>query len=91
MTKKQFVSELAKKTGMTKVMTKMAVDSMIELITETLEKGENVTFVGFGSFKVVQRAARRGKDPRTQEDIEIPARKVPVFKAGKNLKEAVRD
>jgi DNA-binding protein HU-beta len=72
-------------------MTKMAVDSMIELITETLEKGENVTFVGFGSFKVVQRAARRGKDPRTQEDIEIPARKVPVFKAGKNLKEAVRD
>ena len=90
MTKKEFITQLAKDTGMTKVAAKKATDAMINLITESLKKGEEVTFVGFGSFKVVERAARKGKDPRTQKDIEIPARKVPVFRAGKNLKDAVK-
>jgi len=66
-----------------------AVDAVFNAITEALEKGEDVRLVGFGTFSVRTRAARKGRNPRTGATINIPAKKVPVFRAGKGLKEAV--
>jgi DNA-binding protein HU-beta len=66
-----------------------AVSAVIDVITETLAKGESVTIVGFETFEVRERAARQGVNPRTKEPLEIPASKLPAFKAGKALKEAV--
>ncbi|WP_396212953.1 HU family DNA-binding protein, partial [Exiguobacterium sp.] len=66
------------------------VESTFESITETLQSGEKVQLIGFGNFEVRERAARKGRNPRTKEDIEIPASKVPAFKPGKALKDAVK-
>ncbi|MBT8136457.1 MAG: HU family DNA-binding protein [Gammaproteobacteria bacterium] len=66
-----------------------AVDAVISSITKTLQKGENVTLVGFGTFSVKRRAARTGRNPRTGEPLQIPASNAPGFKAGKGLKDAV--
>jgi len=66
-----------------------AVDAVFNAITEALGKGEDVRLVGFGTFSVRTRAARKGRNPRTGATINIPAKKVPVFRAGKGLKEAV--
>lgn len=63
---------------------------MLEGITQSLRKGEKVSLVGFGSFTVAHRKARNGINPKTRKALKIPARKVPVFKAGKKLKEAVK-
>jgi len=65
------------------------VDAITSAITDTLAMNERVTLVGFGTFQVMERKARRGVNPQTREAINIPAKKVPKFKAGKNLKEAV--
>lgn len=65
------------------------VDAIIDTITKSLQKGEEVRFTGFGTFKVSERKARKGRNPRTGETIQISARKVPSFKAGKGLKDAV--
>ncbi len=67
-----------------------AVDCMIESITEALSKNDSVTLVGFGTFKTAERKARKGRNPQTGEDIEIPARNVPKFVPGKALKDAVK-
>ena len=65
------------------------VDSMIDSITDSLKKGDSVVLVGFGTFSVRERAARTGRNPQTGEEIQIAAAKVPAFKAGKALKDAV--
>ncbi|NLS44312.1 MAG: HU family DNA-binding protein [Firmicutes bacterium] len=90
MTKTELVEKVAMKTGFTKKDSAKAVDAILTVITETLAEGEKVALVGFGSFEVRQRAARSGRDPRTGAEIHIAARKAPVFKAGKSLKDAVR-
>ena len=74
----------------TKKDAQMAVDCVLSSITKTLEKGGSVTLVGFGTFKVAERKARKGRNPQTGEEINIAASKVPKFVSGKALKEAVK-
>ncbi|MCL2064513.1 MAG: HU family DNA-binding protein [Candidatus Cloacimonetes bacterium] len=90
MTKDQFVKKIAEDVGLTQKKAKIALESIIEAITEALVKQEKVTFTGFGTFCVIQKAARKGKNPRTKEVINIPAKKSPVFRAGKSLKEQIK-
>lgn len=91
MTKQDLVAGAAAKTGMTKKAAQDVLDSMLETITKSLKKGENVTITGFGTFRISKRAARKGVNPRNpQQSIKIPAMKLPAFKAGKTLKDAVR-
>jgi DNA-binding protein HU-beta len=74
----------------TKKDAQIAVDCVLSSITKTLEKGGSVTLVGFGTFKVAERKARKGRNPQTGEEMNIAARKVPKFVSGKALKEAVK-
>jgi len=89
MNKSELVNAIATSTGLTKAAAGRTLDATTEAITNTLKKGEAVTLVGFGTFKVSQRAARNGRNPRTGKDIQIAARKAPGFSAGKTLKDAV--
>ena len=89
MTKTELINEVANKTELTKKDSEKAVAAVIESITDALIAGDKVQLVGFGTFEVRDRAAREGKNPATGEVISIPATKVPAFKAGKALKEAV--
>ncbi len=91
MTKAELINAVAQKTELSKKDSEKAVVAVIEAISETLAAGEKVALVGFGTFEVKERAAREGINPRTKEKIEIPASKLPVFKAGKALKETVAD
>lgn len=79
------VDALAVKSGMTKTDSKKALDAMLEVIGETLKKGENVSLVGFGNFSVVERPEHKGVNPATKEAITIPAKKAVKFKAGAGL------
>jgi DNA-binding protein HU-beta len=90
MTKAEFVEALAKKTGTSKAAAGKSLDAVFELITAGLKKGNKVPFVGFGTFSVAKRAARKGKNPRTGEVIKIAAKKVPKFAAGAKLKNAIK-
>ncbi|MEW6685409.1 MAG: HU family DNA-binding protein [Candidatus Edwardsbacteria bacterium] len=89
MNKAELVDAISKVTC-TKSEAAAAVDAVIENITKALKKGDSVTLVGFGTFSVKKRAARVGRNPQTGKEIKIPAKKVPVFKAGKELKLAVK-
>ena len=90
MTKSEFAAAFAEKTGMNKKEAAGAVDAALELIGDTLAKGEKLTFVGFGTFEVRERAEREGRNPQNPtQPVHIPARKVPAFKAGKELKAKV--
>jgi DNA-binding protein HU-beta len=89
MTKTELINAVAEKSGLTKKDSEAATSAIIDVITETLAKGENVALVGFGTFEVKTRAARQGINPRTKEPLTIPESKLPTFKAGKSLKEAV--
>lgn len=89
MTKSELIAAVATKIGSSKKDSEKAVSAVIESITEALANGENVQLVGFGTFEVKERAARKGVNPRTKEEITIAASKLPSFKAGKALKEAV--
>ena len=89
MNKAELINAVAEKAGLSKKDTEVAVNSLIEVITAALKKGDKVQLVGFGSFEVKARAARTGRNPKTKEPINIPASKVPAFKAGKALKDAV--
>ncbi len=89
MTKSDLVAAVATKLGSSKKDGERAVSAFIESVTEALANGESVQLVGFGTFEVKDRAARKGINPRTKEKIYIPASKLPAFKAGKALKEAV--
>ena len=90
MNKAELIEEVSGKTGLTKKETGNVVDAMTKTNTDTLSKGEKVTSVGFGTFQVMERKTRRGVNPQTREAINIPAKKVPKFRPGKNLKEKVR-
>ncbi len=90
MTKAEFIEALAKKTGTSKAAAGKSLDAVFELITASLKKGNKVPFVGFGTFSVSKRAARKGKNPRTGEVIKIAAKKVPKFAAGAKLKNAIK-
>ncbi len=90
MTKAELVSKIAAKAELTKAEAAKALDATIDAIKEALKKGDKVTLVGFGNFYVSKRKARKGRNPRTGQEIKIPATKVPKFTAGKSLKEAVK-
>ncbi len=88
--KAELVSEVAAKTDLTKKEVAAAVDAIFSSIQEDLAKGEKVQLIGFGTFEVRHRAARKGRNPQTGAEIEIPTSKVPAFKPGKALKDAVK-
>ena len=90
MTKSEFVEHVAQKASLDKKEAATAVDAMLEVIEETLSRGSEVSFSGFGKFHVAERGAREGVHPRTGEPIQIPASKVPRFTAGSGLKKAVK-
>jgi DNA-binding protein HU-beta len=87
--KNELIDAVAEGADISKASAARAVDTMIEKITKALQKGEQVVIVGFGTFAVKQRAARKGRNPQTGQTIDIPASKNPGFKAGKALKDAV--
>jgi DNA-binding protein HU-beta len=89
MNKAELIAAVAEKAGLSKKDSEAAVTAALDAITAALEDGDKVQLVGFGSFEVKSRAARTGRNPKTKEAIEIPASKVPVFKAGKVLKDIV--
>lgn len=90
MLKRDLQDIVAEKVGLTKKQAGEALEVMLEAVTEALAKGDRVLLTGFGSFEVRKRAARTGINPQTKERIQLPATKVPAFKAGKGLKEAVK-
>lgn len=85
----ELIARIADQTGMAKAQVSRVVEAMFDGISDALKKGEEARFPGFGSFKVAERAARQGKNPRTGETIQIAASKQPKFTAGKGLKDAV--
>ena len=89
MNKAELITAVSERTGLSKKDSEKAVNATLDTIAETLEIGEKVQLVGFGVFDVKQRGARMGRNPKTKEEIEIPASRVPQFKAGKLLKESV--
>ena len=89
MTKADLISAVAEKAGITKKDSDKAVSAVIDVITEALKSGEKVALVGFGTFEVKERAGRMGINPRTKEQIQIEASKLPSFRPGKALKDAV--
>lgn len=90
MNKTELVEAVAVECDISRAAALRALDSVLNNITKALKKGEEVPLVGFGTFCVADRAARKGRNPRTNEEIEIPATQVPKFRAGKNLKDAVK-
>ena len=91
MTKQQFVERVASKSGLSRRDAAKAVDAFLESIQESLQKGEAVSFTGFGKFSAQQRGARTGVNPRTGERVEIAAATVPKFSAGSGLKNALKN
>lgn len=89
MTKTDMINAIAEKSGFTKKDSEAALEAVVGAITDALVAGEKVSLIGFGTFEVKNRAARTGINPRTGAQIEIAASKLPVFKAGKALKDAV--
>ncbi|AOA00007.1 MULTISPECIES: HU family DNA-binding protein [Carnobacterium] len=88
--KAELIESVATSTGLTKKDATAAVDAVFETIQSTLSAGEKVQLIGFGNFEVRERAARKGRNPQTGEEIQIAASKVPAFKPGKALKDAVK-
>lgn len=89
MNKTELIAAIAAKTGETKKDAEATLNAFVNVVSETLAKGDKVQLVRFGSFEVRKRAARKGRNPQTKEEIKIPASKAPVFKAGKALKDLV--
>lgn len=89
MNKEQLVESIAKRSKLTKKNVQACLDGFIGSVTQALSKGEKLTLVGFGTFQVRERKSRTGRNPRTGAKLHIPAKKSPVFSAGKSLKEAV--
>ena len=89
MNKTELIAAVAEKTGLTKKDAERVVSATFETVTETLKKGEKVSVSGFGIFEVKTREARVGRNPRTKEEIQIPASKQPGFKASKTLKDTI--
>lgn len=90
MNKQDVIAKIVKDTGITKTAAAAAVDSLFDSLTKALKKGDSITFVGFGTFKAVQRKARTARNPQTGASIKIPKRKVVRFTPGKALKTTVK-
>jgi DNA-binding protein HU-beta len=88
--KTELINSVAEAAGLTKKDATKAVEAVFDTIQSTLAKGEKVQLIGFGNFEVRERAARKGRNPQSGEEIDIAASKVPAFKAGKALKDAVK-
>ena len=91
MNKTEFIEAVATKTGSSKADASRTVGALIQIISDTLEKGESLTLPGFGSFEIRERAARTGRNPRTGEELKIAASRIPAFKPGATLKAVVND
>ena len=89
MNKSDLIAAVAAKTGDTKKDAEASINALIDVIAESLKDGEKIQVVGFGSFEVRERAERKGRNPQTGKEMKIAAKKAPVFKAGKALKDAV--
>ena len=89
MTKSELIAAMADESGLNKTTTELALSAFVTAVTKALQNGEKVQLVGFGAFDVKERGVRMGRNPKTKKEIEIPASRVPQFKAGKALKEAV--
>ena len=89
MNKSQLVEAVAADSGLSKADTSRAIESLLDTVTKTLKKGDEVSITGFGKFSVVKRAARQGVNPRTGERVKTKASKAPKFSAGATLKQAV--
>ena len=89
MNKAELIAAIADKAELSRKDSEAAVNALVDAVTAALKNDDKVQLVGFGSFEVKKRAARTGRNPKTKETIQIPASKVPVFKAGKALKDAV--
>ncbi|GLI19021.1 transcriptional regulator [Tepidanaerobacter syntrophicus] len=89
MNKAELISMMAEKSGLTKKDSEKALNAFIEAVEEALAKGDKVQLVGFGTFEVRERSARKGRNPQTGEEIDIPAASVPAFKPGKALKDNI--
>jgi DNA-binding protein HU-beta len=89
MNKADLVNSLAEKTGLTKTKSNEVIDAIVSTISEALKSGDKVTLVGFGTFTTTQRDARKGRNPKTGETLEIPAKRVAKFKAGTELTKTV--
>jgi DNA-binding protein HU-beta len=89
MNRGEFVAAISEQCGLTKADTDRALEAMFKVVKKTLKSGDSISLVGFGTFVVRKRAARTGRNPRTGATIKIKASKVPAFKAGKALKDAV--
>lgn len=89
MNKEELVQEVAKRAKTTQKEASEIISATVDVITKTVAKGKKVTLVGFGTFEARKRAARTGRNPQTGKEIQIPAKKVPVFSAGKKFKELV--
>lgn len=90
MNKSELIAKIQSKTVIDKKVMSNAIDALVESISEELANGGTVQLVGFGTFSVKERAARTGRNPQTGEEIQIPAKKAPIFKAGKAFKDAVK-
>lgn len=90
MTKSELIEELAQRSDLTKRAAGDALNALLDIVTESLGRGEKVTLTGFGTFLVRQRAARMGRNPQTGDPLHIPAQTTPAFRAGSALKESVR-
>ncbi len=90
MTKEELVDRIAKEAKVTKVQANKAISAFFNGVTNTLKRGQKVSFVGFGTFSVAKRKARMGRNPQTGAPIKIAASRVPKFKPGKQLKDAVK-
>ena len=90
MNKSELIAKVAETTGMSKKDATQAVEAVFDAISQALQSGEKVQLVGFGNFEVRERNARKGRNPQTGEEIDIPASKVPAFKPGKALKDGIK-
>lgn len=91
MNKTELIAKVAEATDMTKKEATQSVEAVLAVITEALRSGDKVQLIGFGNFEVRNRAARKGRNPQTGEEIDIPASKVPAFRPGKQLKAIVNN
>ncbi|WP_422614960.1 HU family DNA-binding protein [Cohnella caldifontis] len=90
MNKTELIAKVSELTDLSKKDATQAVDAVFDVISEALQNGDKVQLVGFGNFEVRERSARKGRNPQTGEEIEIPAGKIPAFKPGKALKEGIK-
>jgi len=90
MNKADLVEKVASEVGLTKRASNEVIDAITSIVSDALSRGDKVTLVGFGTFQVMERKARRGRNPQTGEEIQIPGKKVPKFKPGRALREKVK-